>query len=108
MCIRDSSLIDCFDEMSVSFGVVTETWLSDGEELDRDVADFEVGAGLGMLSRNREKDHRGVSYGGVAIIYHINKCTFKEVPLQNPEGFEVLAASGRFSGYSREIVVIAC
>ena len=72
------------------------------------MADFEVGAGLGMLTRNRERDHRGVSYGGVAIVNHLNKCTFKVVELSNPENFEVLAASGRFTGYSREVVVLAC
>ena len=94
--------------MDLAFGVVTETWLSDGAELEEDLVDFEVGAGLGMLTRNREKNHHGVSYGCVAIVSHLNKCTFKVVELNNPEGFEGLAASGRFAGYSREVVVLAC
>ena len=29
-----NSLINCFDEMLVTVGVVTETWLSDGHGLD--------------------------------------------------------------------------
>ena len=94
--------------MDLAFGIVTETWLSDGVELEEDLEDFEVGAGLGMLTRNRERDHRGVSYGGVAIVNHLNKCTFKAVELSNPENYEVLAAAGRFVGYSRDVVVLAC
>ena len=108
MSPKINSLIDCFEEMDLAFGVVTETWLSDGAELEEDLVDFVVGAGLGKLTRNREKDHRGVSYGGTAIVSHLNKCTFKMVELNNPDGFEVLAASGRFAGYSREVVVLAC
>ena len=82
-----NSLIDCFDEMDAAFGVVTETWLSDGTGLSEDIEDYEAGAGMGMLTRNRERGARGVSHGGVALIYHLNKCAFKEVSLQNPENF---------------------
>ena len=103
-----TSLVDCFDEMEASFAVVTETWLSDGKGLQEDIEHFEAGAGLGMLTRNRPANYRGVSHGGVALIYHLNRCSFKEVKLSNPGNFEVLATVGNFSGYSRKVVVLAC
>ena len=59
MSPKINSLIDCFEEMDLAFGIVMETWLSDGAELEEDLADFEVGAGLGMLTRNRERPPRG-------------------------------------------------
>ena len=94
--------------MEAAFGVVTETWLSDGEGLAEDLEDFEAGAGMGMCTRNRKRNHRGISYGGVALVYHLSKCSFKAVSLENPEDHEVLAAAGKFVGYSRSVVVLAC
>ena len=31
------SLIDCFEELDATVGIVTETWLTDGESLQRDI-----------------------------------------------------------------------
>ena len=55
------SLIDCIEEMEAAFAVITETWLSDGEGLAEDIEGLELGAGLGMLALNRDRNHRGVS-----------------------------------------------
>ena len=35
------SLIDCFEELDVTLGVVTETWLASGESLDRETSPWE-------------------------------------------------------------------
>ena len=39
LCPKIESLIDCFEELEVTLGVVTETWLADGDSLDRDIQD---------------------------------------------------------------------
>ena len=103
-----NSLIDCFDELDVSVAAVTETWLNDAHGLEEDLDHLAAGTGLGMLTLNRKQNDRGVSHGGVAIIYHQNKCTFKQIKLCNPDSFEVLAASGKFVGYLRTVLVLAC
>ena len=76
-------MIDCFEEMDAVFAIVTETWLSDGGGLVEDLENLEAGAGLGMLALNRLRNHRGVSYGGVAVISSLSKCAFKMVKLSN-------------------------
>ena len=48
MCPKINSLLDCFDEMSLSLAVVTETWLSDGAGLEDDLDDLMEGAGVGI------------------------------------------------------------
>ena len=53
LCPKMSSLIDCFSDLTASLGVVTETWLTDGEGLDEDVEDLALGAGIRMICKNR-------------------------------------------------------
>ena len=94
------------EEMDSTVAVVTETWLSDGPGLDEDLEMLEAGAGISMVTLNRERNNQGFSHGGVAIVYQTSQCTFKRIPLHNPNNFEVLAAAGKFSGFSRQILVI--
>lgn len=54
LCPKIESLIDCFDEMKATIGVVTETWLSDGDSLQEDIQDLSSGAGLGLICLNRQ------------------------------------------------------
>ena len=70
LCPKIESLIDCFEELDVTLGVVTETWLADGESLDRDVEDLAKGAGLGMVCLNRKANDRGIAHGGVACLLY--------------------------------------
>ena len=46
LCPKINSMLDCFEELSLSLGEVTETWLSDGQGLEEDLL---LGEGLGML-----------------------------------------------------------
>ena len=87
LCPKITSLIDCMDEMEETVGVVTETWLSDGEPLERDIADLAHGAGLGLLYRNRKANASGVSHGGVAVIYTRSTCSMTKVDIANPDNF---------------------
>ena len=45
LCPKIESLIDCFDEMNGTIGVITETWLADGDTLQTDIEDLSNGAG---------------------------------------------------------------
>ena len=69
LCPKMSSLIDCFSEMEASLGIVTETWLSDGDGLEEETESLVLGTGLNMLYRNRKVNNKGFLHGGVAILY---------------------------------------
>ena len=68
LCPKINSLIDCFEELDITLGVVTETWLASGDSLDKDVQDLARGAGLNMVCLNRDVGGRGVAHGGVAVV----------------------------------------
>lgn len=108
LCPKIDSLIDCFEEMNVTLGVVTEMWLADGESLDRDVQDLAKGAGLGMICLNRRPNDRGVAHGGVAVIHNMSTCTLSRIDLPNPGEFEVLVTLSNLPGHSRKLITIAC
>ena len=108
ICPIINSVVEAFDELEASFGVFTETWLSDGPELQDKIDDLSHGSGIGMLTCNREKNDMGFSHGGVAILYRESICTFKAVAFPNPESFEVVVGSARFAGYSSQLIVVAC
>ena len=107
LCPKINSLIDCFADMSATIGIVTETWLSDGESLDEDIEGLCLGAGMGMLCRNRPVNNRGFSHGGVAIVSRESEVTLKRMKLHNPWEYEVLMATGMLRGSSRRVVVVA-
>ena len=108
LCPKIDSMIDCFNEMKSLVGIITETWLADGESLQKDIADLSAGAGISLICRNRAVNSRGVAHGGVAISYKTNACNMKEVDLPNPDDFEVIVAAGSIPGYCRKLIVVAC
>ena len=108
ICPKVNSLVECLDEVDAAFGVITETWLSDGDGLQEKLDDLSAGSGLGLITKNRPVNQMGFSHGGVAIVYRESACTFKEICLPNPGSFEVVVAAARFPGYSRQLVVIGC
>ena len=67
LCPKIESLIDCFDDMQATIGIVTETWLADGESLAEDIADLSAGTGIGLVCLNRERNGAGVAHGGVSV-----------------------------------------
>ena len=66
--------------MDASVAVVMEMWLSDGTGLEEDLEMLEAGTGIASLCLNRDRNTQGFSHGGVAILYHTNRCTFKKIP----------------------------
>ena len=69
LCPKINSLVDCFGDMDLAVGVVTETWFSDGVELQEDIEHLSLGTGLRMLCKNRPKNDRGFSHGGVGLLF---------------------------------------
>ena len=69
--------------------VITKTWLSDGVGLEEDVEQLQAGTGISTIALNRERNDQGFSHGGVAILFHVNKCTFTRIPLPPYESIGV-------------------
>ena len=68
LCPKIESLIDCYEELDVTLGIVTETWLADGMSLDKDVQDLARGAGLNMICLNRAANNRGLHMEGWLLL----------------------------------------
>ena len=108
LCPKISSLIDCFSQMDAAIGIVSETWMSDGGDLEEEIENLKMGTGLNLVYRNREANERGFSHGGIAIVYKESVLALKKIPLHNPKKYEVLVAEGNIKGCSRKLVVVAC
>ena len=108
LCPKMSSLIDCFGDLSASIGVITETWLTDGESLQEDIDDLVLGTGLQMICRNRDPNERGFSHGGLAIVFRDAVVNLRQVSLRNPEKLEALMATGKVKGCPRGMAVVGC
>ena len=53
ICPKIDSVVESFEELDATFGVFTETWLSDGPELVDKLDDLRMGAGLAAITKNR-------------------------------------------------------
>lgn len=98
------SLIDCMKETDTHVAIITETWLKDGEGLQRDKEDLALGASLGLLYKNRTHNANGIAYGGVVLIWNEGMINFQEVPLKNPDKFEVLVTVGTVPGQRESLL----
>ena len=108
LCPKISSLIDCFTDLRASVGIITETWFSDGEALERDIENLSMGAGLAMICRNRPANNRGFSHGGVAVVYRESAIKMTNIRLHNPGEYEVLCCTGILRGSGKRLVEVAC
>ena len=90
------SLHTFFEEHDLDVALVTESWLKDGEILDRDVIDLEHGTGLKIIYRNRPKNARGLRKvgGGVSVIFKKGSCNLRERRIAG-NNFELVLAVGR-------------
>ena len=88
LCPKVNSLVDCYEEMNIACGMVTETWLTDGEGLEEDVEDVMLGAGMGFHCLNRLANLRGCSHRGVAVLYREGQVSL------TPGEYEVLVTAG--------------
>ena len=102
------SLITMFDELQLHFAVVTESWLKDGQTLDRDVIDLEYGTDLKIIYKNRptkQASRRRVG-GGVSIIYSKARCNLRERRIASGR-FEIVIATGKIAPLSRDVAIFA-
>ena len=64
------SLQNNFEAHELDFALVTESWLNDGETLNKDIIDLEHGTGLKILYKNRPRRAAGVRRVGVTMKQH--------------------------------------
>ena len=102
-----ASFIDCFLETSATFGVVTETWFSDGNKLDMQVENLLLGSGINALTLNRPPGNAGYSHGGVAIMSRSSTTKMKPYSFPNPDNFEVLPVTATVKTIGRKFALIA-
>ena len=93
-------------ETDAHLAAATETWLGD-DRAEEDRLNLSLGAGMGVLWRNRKANPRGVAYGGVALVWKEGEIEFKRVDIKNPEEYEVIGA-GRIPGQKRKLVLVCC
>ena len=94
------------DEMCTSVALVSETWLSDSPELEEDLKDVEEGTGYSMLLKNKPKNRRGYSTGGITIVSKNSKIKFKEVNLPWNK-FKVVCGVGTLTYHVQKVVVVS-
>ena len=101
------SLVELFEECKLHFAIVTESWLMDGSQLDKDVVDLEHGTDVKIIYKNRPKkpSSRRKVGGGLVIIYNKSMCNFKEIKLAKAD-FELVCAQGQVNGINRHILLI--
>ena len=100
------SLQNNFTEHQLDFALITESWLSDGEVLNRDVIDLEYGTNLKILYKNRPRrpTNTRVVGGGVSIVYDKSKCSFRERKIGGNK-FELVVAVGKIGRLERQVAV---
>ena len=101
-----TSLIDAFNNLDLTFAIITETWFTDGSKLQSESENLLLGHGLGNLTKNRPPGNAGFSHGGVAIIFRDAEINASEIPFQNPERFEVLPVQLTVKGVKQKVIVI--
>ena len=87
--------------------MITESWLKDGNVLDRDVVDLEWGTDLKIIYRNRPRNPTGrrTVGGGVSIIYNKSRCNLRERKVRGNK-FELVIAVGRVGTIPRQAAFI--
>lgn len=73
-------LLTTCNEHDIDLAFVSESWLRDGNTLDRDVIDLEYGSGMQIIYKNRPKRSGAARRvgGGVSLIYNKARCSFRE------------------------------
>ena len=101
------SFIQCFLNLSLTFAIVTETWLDHGSRLEADAEALLLGHGLTIQYLNRPPSINGVAHGGVAIVARASTTKYKEYTFPNPSNFEVLATTMTVDTIQRKFFIIA-
>ena len=103
------SFLANFEERSIDIAAVTESWLTDGRNLDGDVQDLELGSEVTLIYKNRparKSTFRRKACGGVVLAFNSRTCSFKERKIAG-NTFEIVSAEGFVEGIRRKIVTYA-
>ena len=86
---KSTAMVDMFNELALSFCIVTETWLATNKNTDLRISDLEHGQNISLVRKDRTAK-RG---GGVAIACNNTKVKAKEVEIVHAKReHEVVAA----------------
>ena len=101
------SLHTMFEEHKIDIALISESWLKDGETLDRDIIDLEHGSNMKILYRNRSSKRNGMRRvgGGVSIVYNMSSCSFRERKLAGNK-YEIVVATGKVGKIARQVTAI--
>ena len=99
------NFIDYSNELKANLAFLTETWLSDSDELFSDLEQLELATGYSMLCKNCPPNSRGNSTGGIALVFKKSHITFKEIVLPGND-FEILFAIGTMPRFTRKMIAI--
>lgn len=101
------SVIDYFDELDLSFAVITETWLKEGSDLTEMKDDLSSGHNIEMINRIRPLKTNGQIKigGGVSILYNPDRIALKEMPMKVGKS-EIVAAIGKALQCKQKIIII--
>ena len=102
-----TSLVDAFQDLDITYAVVTETWFSEGDKLKEEAENLLLGKGLGAVTLSRPPGNAGFSHGGVAFIYKDSVAKVKKYDFPNPDLFEVLCCQMTVHTIKRKFFVIS-
>ena len=100
------SLHTAFIEHELDFALITESWLKDGQVLDKDIIDLEWGTDMKIIYKNRPRNPRGLRKvgGGVSVIYNKSRCSFRERKIRGNK-YELVLAVGKVGTVPRQVAV---
>ena len=98
-------LYDYFDNLSMSFVIVTETWFHECEAFGVLQTNAKHGHNLHMINRTRKKLNKSCVGGGVSIIFNKSKVTLKEFTVKR-KGHEIVCARGKMQNNTRPIFIL--
>ena len=99
-----TSLIDMICERDLPFAAVTETWFRGGKQLQQELTDVEMAAGIKIICRNR-KERGMLRGGGVGFAFRTAIANFKERKIKNIKDYEILCVVGNVAGSKNKMVI---
>ena len=99
------SLVDSFNNLDLSFAIITESWLKPGSNLRDYITDLAAGLNLKIIHVSRKAKNGRNAGGGVALVYKPSKCQLNEYRIRRGNA-EIVCATGKITGSKRKIVVI--
>lgn len=100
-----NSLAEYFEELDLTFAIISETWLVEGAILEHVKQELNNGHGLQIIYTNRRTKRGRNTGGGICIIYRRSLINFKQYTFAR-EGCELVVAKGKLKGDTRSLFVL--